>query len=53
MNTPTVPRSQPELWRALSPKAGRRLLALLSRWALRHWTTQRLQSGENHERTSR
>jgi len=53
MNTPTVPRPQPELWLTLSPEARRRLLALLSRWVLRHWTTQRPQSGGNHERISR
>ena len=53
MNTLTVPRPQTELWRTLSPEARQRLLALLSRWALRRWTTQRTQSGGNHERVLR
>ena len=49
MNTPAVPQLQTELWRTLSPEARQRLLALLSRWALRRWTIQRTQSGGTHE----
>jgi hypothetical protein len=49
MNTPAVPPPQTELWRTLSPEARQRLLALLSRWALRRWATQRTRSGANDE----
>ena len=49
MNTPAVPPPQTELWRTLSSEARQRLLALLSRWALRRWATQRTQSGGNRE----
>lgn len=51
MNTLLVPRPQPKLWSTLSPEARRHLLALLSRWVLRRWLTQRLPSGGNHEHT--
>jgi hypothetical protein len=53
MKITTVPGLQPDLWRTLSPEARRRLLALLSRWALRRWMAQHLQTGGQHERVSR
>jgi hypothetical protein len=49
MSTPPVPYPQTEVWCTLSLEARRRLLALLSRWAVRRWTSQRLETGGNHE----